>query len=692
MSRGNRTLPREPDCPDRDQLTRFFHGALGAHEAQTVRAHARQCKSCAAWLRRLQEEMDTIRGAFEDMHKASFASLTPEEAAMAIDALRPPAPPVRRYRRPLAWAATALLAVGIIGLVSRPQCGQMQPPAPTYSPHLAPPPARGFALVIRSAEVRGDALRCYADKDGARFARMLPRQVGLAADHVRLLGANASVAAIREGMRWLARSAGREDTVYVFIAGFADSSSGSLLFAARDGQLPMKELLAELSRLPVHRVVAVVDCCFAASSIDELMAAQRPAPAPYERHKAPTRPKMVVLASCASYQKSWNDTLHQGSYFTRFLLDALEGRADADRNGRVSADEVHNYLRAQFRAVALPEPQTPRLYGDRGAILAELRGRKGHLVLRGVDLAAKGVSINGRPLSAWVADGTAAVRGDEVVCTLPLSDKPYEVLLRDRLGRAWPTPLKLTHATPRRQLWVRPDRHDGTRITITYISAEEGKIAGTVEGLANEEGYGIACYVHTDLFYRHPFFAEPLVAIDKGRWQVDHIRRGHEVEVAAVVVRRGSKPGNMLDRLEALDPVATTVIAYSPDYDLRAPAPSPGVPPLRRDGARPVPPNTPSIAVWVEGGRTVHGLVSGLAARDIDKFGVRVYASMEGIWYIQPYLGDVHGIRQDMTFRTWTRAFEALKAELVERATDKVAARATFRPGDPKPARPIEER
>ena len=105
-----------------------------------------------------------------------------------------------------------------------------------------------------------------------------------------------------------------------------------------------------------------------------------------------------------------------------------------------------------------------------------------------------------------------------------------------------------------------------------------------------------------------------------------------------------------------------------------------------------MPPNTPSIAVWVEGGRTVHGLVSGLAARDIDKFGVRVYASMEGIWYIQPYLGDVHGIRQDMTFRTWTRAFEALKAELVERATDKVAARATFRPGDPKPARPIEER
>ena len=95
----------------------------------------------------------------------------------------------------------------------------------------------------------------------------------------------------------------------------------------------------------------------------------------------------------------------------------------------------------------------------------------------------------------------------------------------------------------------------------------------------------------------------------------------------------------------------------------------------------------PAIRVWVEAGNQVRGVVSGIPRTDVANYGVKVYA-LTDTWYIQPYRGSIHRIAADLTFKTWTRAWDKLRADLVERATGKVVATATHRPGDPKPTRP----
>ena len=99
----------------------------------------------------------------------------------------------------------------------------------------------------------------------------------------------------------------------------------------------------------------------------------------------------------------------------------------------------------------------------------------------------------------------------------------------------------------------------------------------------------------------------------------------------------------------------------------------------------------PGIYVWVEeDGSAVRGFVTGIPPKDVGKFGVKIWAVITGDRdYIQPYEGDIHRISRDMTFRTWTRKWHKLRADLVERRkTVKVVASATYKPGDPKPKRP----
>ena len=97
---------------------------------------------------------------------------------------------------------------------------------------------------------------------------------------------------------------------------------------------------------------------------------------------------------------------------------------------------------------------------------------------------------------------------------------------------------------------------------------------------------------------------------------------------------------------------------------------------------------TPTISVWVEkGGRRVCGFVTGISPKDIKYYGVKVWAKTD-VWYIQPYRGNIHSISSNLTFRTWTRTWYRLRADLIARTSGKILATATYRPGQARPERP----
>lgn len=93
----------------------------------------------------------------------------------------------------------------------------------------------------------------------------------------------------------------------------------------------------------------------------------------------------------------------------------------------------------------------------------------------------------------------------------------------------------------------------------------------------------------------------------------------------------------------------------------------------------------PSISVWVEQGSEVAGKVTGVSPEDVGRYKVRVYAITDRA-YRQPMQDSEFRLARDGSFSTWTRAWNQIRADLVE--GEKVVASATFKKGDPKPTTP----
>jgi hypothetical protein len=89
---------------DDGTLHAYLDGQLSPVELAQLEAHLASCPACRG---RLDEE----RGLIERADALLAAALPPERALPPFQGLRP-ASPLRRYRLPLAWAATILLAVG----------------------------------------------------------------------------------------------------------------------------------------------------------------------------------------------------------------------------------------------------------------------------------------------------------------------------------------------------------------------------------------------------------------------------------------------------------------------------------------------------------------------------------------------------------------------------------------------------
>jgi hypothetical protein len=91
------------------------------------------------------------------------------------------------------------------------------------------------------------------------------------------------------------------------------------------------------------------------------------------------------------------------------------------------------------------------------------------------------------------------------------------------------------------------------QISITNI-AKDQFINGTVTGLANPQKYCVVVYVHTDVWYIHPFAGQgdgkSYAKIDtKGNWQIETVRRDFKADKigALVLANCANVPGRTED-------------------------------------------------------------------------------------------------------------------------------------------------
>jgi len=235
----------------------------------------------------------------------------------------------------------------------------------TISVHLKKKPGEVWAVVIGiNKYIHLPSLK-YAVNDAREFYRYLVDVNKVPEGNVSLiLDEDATLDKVKStlGTR-LRRSAGKEDTVIIYLAGHGAMESDS---SSPDGDglekyilpynadpkdlyssaMPMREIAQIFQRISSDRLILITDMCYSGA------AGGRTVPVPGMRANisgafleriSRGSGRVVLTAGDANEVTVERDDLRHG-VFTYFLLEGLRGKADADGNGVITVDEVYRYV------------------------------------------------------------------------------------------------------------------------------------------------------------------------------------------------------------------------------------------------------------------------------------------------------------------------------------------------------------
>jgi len=240
-----------------------------------------------------------------------------------------------------------------------------------------PPDARTFALVVGISQYQKlphDLWLQYPDADARALSRHFasPRGGAVPADQMLLLtNEQATTAAIRSAFQtFLKTRAGKNDTVYILIAGHGtvDKSGAYILTYDSDPEnlaktaLPMAELhtVVEEALSKVGHVILLADVCRAATIAGQKTTALSDAVA---QVSAPG--ELLGLMAARPSEVSYEAPAFGGGHgaFTWSVLKGLEGAADSDHDGFVTAGELIDFVYTEVKSLTENKQHT-RDFGD----------------------------------------------------------------------------------------------------------------------------------------------------------------------------------------------------------------------------------------------------------------------------------------------------------------------------------------
>jgi tetratricopeptide (TPR) repeat protein len=133
----------------------------------------------------------------------------------------------------------------------------------------------------------------------------------------------------------------------------------------------IKTLYAEMNRSPAGRKLLLVDACRNDPEAENARSAGIAVPPPRRLAEDPVPRGTAALFSCKSEQRSFEDPKLQHGIFFYQVIRAWEGAADHDRNGKVTLEEMENYVRHETKTHArdaLSTIQTPVFQVDGVAV------------------------------------------------------------------------------------------------------------------------------------------------------------------------------------------------------------------------------------------------------------------------------------------------------------------------------------
>jgi hypothetical protein len=233
------------------------------------------------------------------------------------------------------------------------------------------------ALIIGVEDYARAPSADYASGDAQMFADYAREKLGISDGNIKTLtDSGATEAEILRALKvWLPKAVKPDTTdLYVFYAGHgmptADGSSAYLVPYDGDIQLledtaiSRKRFFDEISATKPRSATFFFDNCFSgATRSEELLLASRPLGIKVQETSVPDNYLVFTAGETDQIAGVEPDVKH--GRFSYFVFKGLEGEADANSDGKISAGELHAYVResvGRFSAGA----QTPTMLGDAG--------------------------------------------------------------------------------------------------------------------------------------------------------------------------------------------------------------------------------------------------------------------------------------------------------------------------------------
>ncbi len=266
---------------------------------------------------------------------------------------------------------------------------QLNPFVLAAPPGKGKPPARireRWALVVGIGDFAdkriGKLAYTTADATAMRDVLVDPKLGGFRPENVRLLtDAGASLADIKMGINWLARSAAPEDLVVVYVASHGSprrvDTAGATYILTHDtaidpsdvdpdalyaSALPMVEFAdAVATRLRSLRTAIFLDTCYSGGAMKESNALDKAAVSRATLDRLSQGAGRVIFAASRTDQESLESKQLQHGYFTYYLVEALRSHPEMPLSKVFRYVEQHVSQRVDTDFALYGRHQTPVL-------------------------------------------------------------------------------------------------------------------------------------------------------------------------------------------------------------------------------------------------------------------------------------------------------------------------------------------
>ena len=165
---------------------------------------------------------------------------------------------------------------------------------------------------------------------------------------------------------WLPAHAGRDDLVFIYLSGHGipvpdDSRPDGIrrYFITMDTRsaeiaesaVGFDEIARLISYLPSEHVLTIVDSCFSGLQVGKSLGGVQSQGEEFWQRQASVTGKIVLTASAHDQQSVELSEIESG-LFTYYIVEGLNGFADANRDGILSAGELFYYARDRVRVHA----------------------------------------------------------------------------------------------------------------------------------------------------------------------------------------------------------------------------------------------------------------------------------------------------------------------------------------------------